>query len=759
MLSGKWAKRVLCGGISLLMFAASVPSVDAKEAYLAKVGDELVREKVSVTMKKNSDSILSSVKTEKASTKTPCIVSTDYPTEDVVVADIIATESPYSADNTGMTDSTAAIQNAIDACYAAGGGTVFLPSGCYLVTGGITVKSFVTLRGDWQDPDEGNAYGTIILANVASTDADLPALFSVYGSAGVMGLTIYYPGQDIDHVIPYPYTFYVPAFMLQSIMNCTVINGYKGIGACIDGGGHEMMTIDNVKGTFLFRGATAYNQSDVGTWKNLTLSNKYWAEAGAGLTSAPREKIDAYTRKNAIGLVLGDLEWTQFANIKIADYKYGINIVKGKRIEFAGALFDVNIQRCDVGLQVDSIDTRWGMAVAKSNIYGSKNSVVNNTRGVVKMTGTSLTGGRAVGKFIFENINQFFDLIKSYFKYGILANSRYIIDKTSLKNFNVNYTASAYKPSELLFVVEADKSGASDATGELQAALNLAENTGGVVYLPAGKYRMDGNVTVPAGVELRGASSVATRDQSGESKGTIIFAYYGLNAANPDTDTALITLAANSGVRGIRFVCPENTCVRPGALGTVQPCTYTIRGNGAGVYAVNVAIAAAFNGIDFRNCDNHLIKKFVSGCYNNAIFAGGANGIIEGCLQNGTVISRNGLNLPNWIDEGSQLFPYLFDAVTRVNTEYIKVSNAQNQTIFNCFSYGVKTFMKNSNSSDLLAFNIGADNIGGTMFITEGGIATIVNMMRYNGTSFTNSGSVLKMYNRLTILDRTEKTV
>ena len=48
-----------------------------------------------------------------------------------------------------------------------------------------------------------------------------------------VGLTIYYPGQDIDDVKPYPYTFYVDGlgdrFMLQTIQNCTVINGYKGI--------------------------------------------------------------------------------------------------------------------------------------------------------------------------------------------------------------------------------------------------------------------------------------------------------------------------------------------------------------------------------------------------------------------------------------------------------------------------------------------------------------------------------------------------
>lgn len=40
----------------------------------------------------------------------------------------------YGADSTGAKDSTAAIQNAINAVEAAGGGTVYLPEGTYKVS-------------------------------------------------------------------------------------------------------------------------------------------------------------------------------------------------------------------------------------------------------------------------------------------------------------------------------------------------------------------------------------------------------------------------------------------------------------------------------------------------------------------------------------------------------------------------------------------------------------------------------------------------
>lgn len=713
-------------------------------------------------------SLMTTVPVTAAQTTSPGgarIVQTVFPTEDVVIADVVATEPPFSADNTGTFDSTAAIQAAIDACYAAGGGTVFLPVGVYKITAGITVKAFVTLRGDWQNPDEGTQYGTIIHALTPSSQEDTPALFTILGSAGVMGLTVYYPQQDIQDIKPYPFTFYVPgsaaaeAYMLQSIYNCTVINGYRGIGACVSAGVHEMLTVENFYGTFLKSGAEAYNQADVGTWKTLRISGKYWAQAGAGMTAPPREAIDAHTRANTDGLVLGDLEWTQFADIRVEDCRYGFHLVKGKRIEFAGSLFDVETVRCRVGIKADYMDTRWGTVVAKSRFEGRDSAAENNTLGVIKMTDTVLDGGTK-GVWKIDSFSQLINLIRAVFRQGLRANNKFIRDSASLAHIQPEYAAAPGKPASVRYIANADKTGTTDVSAVLQQTLNTAGVTGGVVYLPAGKYRLERPITVPAGVELRGSSSVPVRDLGGSSKGTIFLAYYGLNTPDPENDTALVTLAGNAGVRGLRFIYPENSPVRPGAFGTVQTGAYTVRGTGSGVWAVNVSIVAAYNGIDFRGCDNHFIKKLVSCCYNNAILVGDCTGgRIEGCLQNGNVITRNGLNLPDWPNEGEHLFPYVFNAITRPGTDYIIADNADNQTVFNTFAYGVKTLINNTGSEGLVAFNIGADNIGGPMIITQGGRVTIINMMRYNGSSFTNNGTQLEMYNRLTIGDRTEKTV
>lgn len=54
----------------------------------------------------------------------------------------------YGADNTGATDSATAINTAITAVAAAGGGTVYFPAGVYRTNTSILVKDKVTLQGE-----------------------------------------------------------------------------------------------------------------------------------------------------------------------------------------------------------------------------------------------------------------------------------------------------------------------------------------------------------------------------------------------------------------------------------------------------------------------------------------------------------------------------------------------------------------------------------------------------------------------------------
>jgi hypothetical protein len=69
------------------------------------------------------------------------------------------TQSPYTADNTGVADSTTTIQAAITAA-ALTGGTVYLPAGTYKLTSALTLHNYVTILGDSNNGTELNQTST-----------------------------------------------------------------------------------------------------------------------------------------------------------------------------------------------------------------------------------------------------------------------------------------------------------------------------------------------------------------------------------------------------------------------------------------------------------------------------------------------------------------------------------------------------------------------------------------------------------------------
>lgn len=746
-------KKILASLLTLMLLVSctaessseSIADADtAPDTTAVETATEETEEKTTETSPaapEASESAVSSVVTVIGEGDRPCIVETIHPTSAPVIADIIATDPEYGADPTGEKDSTQAIRKALRDCFDQGGGTVYLPAGTYKVTSTIDVHAFTTLRGDWIDPDKCEDptkienYGTVILACQKSSKNTAESLFMIKGSAGVMGLTVYYPEQDIDNVKPYPFTFYTTGdglggYMLASVQDCTVLNGYAGLGACVkESNAHEMFTVDNVKGTFLSIGAEAYNQADVGTWKSLSISPKYWANASAGLAAADYDKVAAYMRENAVGMKLGDLEWTELIDIDIESCSAGIIMAKGKRIQFAGSLYDVNISDCTIGLDAQELDPRWGMVVASSFIEGSTYSVRNTSRGLVKMTDVDLTGDVNGSGAVWHT-------------------------EGDLSSYTVDYDRTYTAPAPILYTINGLPSDHKTNISELlQAALDEAGKTGGILYLTPGIYSLENPVTVPANVELRGASSVPTREQNNCSKGTLLVTTYGVESENPDEMPALVTLSENSGLSGMRFYYYTNN------PDIESKTPYTVRGSGANVYAVNCSIVAAGNGIDFTGCDNHYIKKFVGGCYYNTLKAGGKNGHIEGCLQNGNTFTRSGLTfLKGWFKE-DQIHEKLFSKLRKHST-FLTLDGAENETVFNFFAYGVVEVVRCENSTGVQLINIGGDNIGAKSGIVRAvnSEAAAINMMRYNGNSFKEDDtSRLSIYNRITIDMKDEK--
>jgi hypothetical protein len=523
-----------------------------------------------------------------------------------------------------------------------------------------------------------------------------------------------------------------------------MLNSYRGIGinALDITKVHEKSTVKNVKGTVLYRGAVAYNSADVGTWENVTFNNSYWANAGAAYNAPSLTTLNNWTRANGIAYTFGDLEWEQFYALSCSDYLYGINIVAGSRVSFCGEFLWANITNTTIALKVDAIATHWGMSLLRSVLNGSSYSIQNNTAGYVLVCDSTITGPT-------EGIQPRYVTAPGtsptvYPQTTCPKVTRAVLYNVTQAPYNATYSLpQTGLPS-------------ADATAAIQSALNDAGNAGGgVVYLPAGWYRLNSHLTVPANVELRGSSSVPVMDQPGSSLGTVLLGYEGAGTASPDFDTALVTLNGNTaGIRGIRFFYPNNNP----AGGTVTTYPYTIRGNGANQYVINVALTGVYDGIDFaaNRCDNHVIRKVRGVAYLHFICVGpSTQGCVEGCLSNPTSVDRCNFGIPGWILEAN-ISTAVINPITRPNEILISLNSASNvdainENVLDNFSVGANIGV-NTAYCNVNIFNLGTDGLGG---YSGGGVFTnikLLNVMKYGGSySNTVNGTVVTLYNPMTL--------
>jgi len=153
----------------------------------------------------------------------------------------------------------------------------------------------------------------------------------------------------------------------------------------------------------------------------------------------------------------------------------------------------------------------------------------------------------------------------------------------------------------------ADPAGAADSTTAIQNALNAA-GTGGVVYLPAGTYKLTAALTMTSGVTLRGAGPAAT------------ILYQTGTAANGITIAA--TTIANVTVRDLRLNGPNT-------------------GSGVGIAA---AANGGANPVVQLLLDNLIVYQFgAHGLYlQNTIVS------ILSCIE-----SVNNLGRGFWLNEGT----------------------------------------------------------------------------------------------------------
>lgn len=154
--------------------------------------------------------------------------------------------------------------------------------------------------------------------------------------------------------------------------------------------------------------------------------------------------------------------------------------------------------------------------------------------------------------------------------------------------------------------------GAADDTQAFQDALAAAGNNGGgVVFAPAGTYKITGNLIIPTGVTLRG-DWASPESVNGEVKGTILAAYAGKGNEN---EPSFIQMAPVSGVTNLSVWYPEQSLSSPIAY----PWTFEqLSGDSATIK--NVTLANSYNGIKIGPVWNEL--HYVRNLYGTVLKTG-----------------------------------------------------------------------------------------------------------------------------------------
>lgn len=239
-----------------------------------------------------------------------------------------ATAAPYRADRNGGADASSAIQQALDAAGAAGGGTVYLPAGVYRVDSPLTVPSGVELRGSWDVPHHTIGGGSVLFTRYGENPgAGTPALISLEAKAGVRGLSVYYDEQDWNAVKPYAWTIRGKGEGVYAI-DTTLINSYQGLDfGTYDTSGHY---IDYVAGSPLKEGIFVGGGSEGGIVRNVQFNPHYYGRnnyPNHPSTDADFDKVWSYQKENLDAFRVGDAKGEMIFNTFVYGSEYGIHFV------------------------------------------------------------------------------------------------------------------------------------------------------------------------------------------------------------------------------------------------------------------------------------------------------------------------------------------------------------------------------------------------------------------------------------------------
>ncbi|MCH5373540.1 MAG: glycoside hydrolase family 55 protein, partial [Planctomycetes bacterium] len=295
------------------------------------------------------------------------IVETEFSTSDTVIAGYDVVD--FGAQGDGRTDCTVAFQQALDQMAADGGGTVFVPAGRYVIKGTLEVPVSVTLRGEWTAPtkEDPAVQGTVLMAYAGRGQAEGTPFISVDYCAGVKDLSIWYPEQTAEEIVPYPYCLIQKGGDNATFENLTLVNPYHGIR--IGPGGNELHYVHNVYGTPLKVGIRYDSTTDIGRLENVHFSPDYWCQSGLDNRPQNQTRFAAWLLANGTAIHMERSDWEYVAYITVDGYRTGYLITKGARGSANAQFYGLSIRNCQTAVEVQETNP-YGMVFTKCTFAG-----------------------------------------------------------------------------------------------------------------------------------------------------------------------------------------------------------------------------------------------------------------------------------------------------------------------------------------------------------------------------------------------------
>ncbi len=607
----------------------------------------------------------------------PFILKQKYPVGDTVV--ICADLADYLPDPSACEDAAPVIQKAIDEIASIGGGVLYIPEGTYALRTPLTVRTAVTLRGEWISPEVEppvKGKGTVFECFFGKNDPDGTPQVTLSACSGIQCVTFYYPEQSFENPVPYSPTVRQNGVDSATIEFVTMINPWRGMQCGPDA--NELHYLHNVYMTPMHEGLFMDRTTDIGRMYHFIISPDFYASFVEGTDI---EALRSYMLKQSTGVFMARSDWEYGYDIRVSYCHVGFLITTLTDSAPNTQISSLHMYNCDVGFELIDVNP-YGVALSDSTIVCDRPGLTCAIRSdqrfktVMQVCGTDFKGPypymvchRGSGQLSFSNCTfegfteaAFFQnaggltLLQNTFGKAGPGISHIVLEdgiggtllcankfsgglsmkaseeaKKHIKQSELSkplslppkgghkpFTGRAHPSSDMLYLVTdygAKGDGAEDCTGAFTSAISDARKTGGIVYVPAGRYRIDGHLHLPSNVQLRGVFQVPCHTLGG---GSVLMTYAG---KGHETGKPFITAAQDSGLFGLVIYHPEQDAANP------YPYPWAFQARGPRCYLVNTVFVNPWLGADFATypSEGHYIS-YISGapirigvyCGNNA---------------------------------------------------------------------------------------------------------------------------------------------